>query len=135
VLSFGTRPADCLAAADRLAAMGLSTTVADARFSKPLDTLLIDQLARHHDALVTAKDGSIGRFGSLVLHHLARSAQLDRGLTIRTPTLPDVFIDHDKPERMYESAGLDAAGIVVRAATEALGITLSEPGSVLQLRY
>jgi 1-deoxy-D-xylulose-5-phosphate synthase len=121
LLSLGTRLAECLAAADKLAAMGLSTTVADARFAKPLDTTLIDQLVHHHEVLITVEEGSVGGFGSFVLQYLASSGQLDRGLKIRTLVLPDIFVDHDKPEKMYELAGLDAAGIA-RAAADALRV-------------
>jgi 1-deoxy-D-xylulose-5-phosphate synthase len=120
LLSLGTRLGECLAAADRLAAMGLPATVADARFAKPLDTALVDQLARHHEVLITIEEGSVGGFGSFVLQYLAMSGRLDRGLKVRTLTLPDVFIDHDKPEKMYERAGLDAAAIVA-ATIGALG--------------
>ncbi|MGD9806618.1 MAG: 1-deoxy-D-xylulose-5-phosphate synthase [Hyphomicrobiaceae bacterium] len=112
ILSLGTRLAESLKAAEQLAAFGLSTTVADARFMKPLDTALIDRLAREHEVLVTVEEGSIGGFGSHVLQHLASSGALDRGLRTRTMCLPDAFIDHDKPERMYERAGLNASGIV-----------------------
>ncbi len=112
LLSLGTRLQEALKAAEQLAAFGLSTTVADARFAKPLDTALIEQLAREHEVLVTIEEGSIGGFGSYVLHHLAASGLLDRGLKVRPIVLPDVFIEHGKPERMYEEAGLDAAGIV-----------------------
>jgi 1-deoxy-D-xylulose-5-phosphate synthase len=112
LLSLGTRLAESLKAAEQLAAFGLSTTVADARFMKPLDTALIERLAREHEVLVTVEEGSIGGFGSHVLQHLASSGLLDRGLRIRTMVLPDAFIDHDKPDRMYERAGLNASGIV-----------------------
>ena len=112
ILSLGTRLAESMKAAERLAAFGLSTTVADARFMKPLDKDLIDRLAREHEVLVTVEEGSIGGFGSHVLQHLAVAGHLDRGLRVRAMTLPDTFIDHDKPERMYERAGLNAAGIV-----------------------
>ncbi len=115
LLSLGTRLAECLKAADLLAALGLPTTVADARFAKPLDTALIRQLAMNHEVLVTVEEGGTGGFGALVLHHLAATGLLDRGLKIRTSTLPDVFIDHDKPETMYELAGLNANGIVATA--------------------
>ena len=115
ILSLGTRLADALRAADQLAAMGLSTTVVDARFAKPLDTKLIDRLAREHEVLITVEEGSIGGFGAFVLHHLADAGLLDGGLKVRTMTLPDTFIDHDKPEKMYADAGLDAAGIVAKA--------------------
>lgn len=112
LLSFGARLAECLKAADMLASYGLSTTVADARFSKPLDTDLIRNLARNHEVLVTIEEGSIGGFGSYVLHDLAESGLLDGGLRVRSKVLPDVFIEQGKPEAMYEAAGLAAAGIV-----------------------
>jgi 1-deoxy-D-xylulose-5-phosphate synthase len=112
LLSLGTRLAECMKAAEQLAAMGLSTTVADARFAKPLDTALIADLVANHEVLVTVEEGSTGGFGALVLHHLAANGMLDRGVKVRTMTLPDVFIDHDKPELMYERAGLAAGGIL-----------------------
>jgi 1-deoxy-D-xylulose-5-phosphate synthase len=114
LLSFGARLGECLKAADELAARGLSTTVADARFAKPLDLELIERLARDHEALITVEEGSVGGFGAQVLHHLAASGLLDHGLRVRTMTLPDVFLDHDKPERLYARAGLDAKGIVAQ---------------------
>ena len=112
LLSLGTRLAECLRAADQLASFGLPTTVADARFAKPLDTTLIKQLAQNHEVLVTIEEGSVGGFGSYVLHYLSDEGLLDRGLKVRTKVLPDVFIDHGKPEVMYEAAGLAADGIV-----------------------
>ncbi|MFN3673124.1 MAG: 1-deoxy-D-xylulose-5-phosphate synthase, partial [Bosea sp. (in: a-proteobacteria)] len=121
LLSLGTRLAECLMAADQLAQRGLSTTVADARFAKPLDEALILRLAREHEILVTVEEGSVGGFGSFVLHLLARTGLLDGGLKIRTLTLPDSFQEHDKPEAMYAQAGLDAAGIV-RTVEAALGV-------------
>ncbi len=111
ILSLGTRLKEALVAADQLGAMGLPATVADARFAKPLDTDLIGQLARHHEVLVTVEEGSIGGFGSYVLTHLASSGQLDNGLKIRTMTLPDIFIDQDKPDIMYDQAKLNASHI------------------------
>jgi 1-deoxy-D-xylulose-5-phosphate synthase len=120
LLSLGTRLAECLAAAELLGQRGLSTTVADARFAKPLDEALILRLAREHEILVTVEEGSVGGFGSHVLHLLARSGLLDGGLKVRTLTLPDLFQEHDKPETMYALAGLDAAGIV-RTVENALG--------------
>jgi 1-deoxy-D-xylulose-5-phosphate synthase len=120
LLSLGTRLQDCLKAADELAAMGLSATVADARFAKPLDTDLVERLAREHDVLVTVEEGSIGGFSTQVLHHLAQKGMLDHGLKIRPLTLPDRFIDHDTPARQYEAAGLDARHIAA-AALQALG--------------
>jgi 1-deoxy-D-xylulose-5-phosphate synthase len=114
LLSLGTRLADALKAAEELEARGLSTTVADARFAKPLDEDLVLRLAREHEVLLTIEEGSIGGFGSFVLHLLADRGMLDRGLKVRSLVLPDLFIDHDKPERMYAGAGLDATGIVTR---------------------
>jgi 1-deoxy-D-xylulose-5-phosphate synthase len=121
ILSFGARLADSLKAAEMLAAHGLSTTVADARFAKPLDVDLILRLAREHELLLTVEEGAAGGFGAFVLHALAAHEVLDRGLKVRTLTLPDIFQDHDKPEAMYAAAGLDADGIV-RAALAALGV-------------
>ena len=111
LLSLGARLQECLMAADQLAGFGLSTTVADARFAKPLDEELVRQLARHHEVLITIEEGAIGGFGSHVLHFLARDGLLDSGLKVRPMVLPDVFIDQDKPAVMYAQAGLDAAGI------------------------
>jgi len=121
ILSFGTRLAESLKAADLLAARGFSTTVADARFAKPLDIDLILRLAREHEALITVEEGSMGGFGAFVLQALAEHGALDRGLKIRTLTLPDIFQDHDKPELQYAQAGLDAEGIA-RSALSALGV-------------
>ena len=121
ILSFGTRLAEALHAADLLAARGLSATVADARFAKPLDIELLLRLARDHEALVTVEEGAMGGFGGFVLQALAAHGALDRGLRIRTLTLPDIFQDHDKPDLMYAEAGLDAEGIV-RGALAALGV-------------
>ncbi|MBA8841172.1 1-deoxy-D-xylulose-5-phosphate synthase [Ochrobactrum sp. RH2CCR150] len=112
LLSFGTRLAECLAAADELGAAGLSTTVADARFAKPLDHDLIRRLAREHEVLVTVEEGAVGGFASHVLQFLATDGLLDRGLKVRALTLPDLYQDHGKPDAMYASAGLDRAGIV-----------------------
>lgn len=112
LLSLGTRLGEALAASDQLAALGLSATVADARFVKPLDTALVDQLAAHHEVLITIEEGSVGGFGSHVLQHMSASGALDRGLKVRSMVLPDSFLDHDAPKKMYERAGLSAAGIV-----------------------
>ncbi len=112
LLSVGTRLQECLNAADQLASFGLSTTVADARFVKPLDKDLIKRLAQNHEVLVTIEEGSTGGFGSFVLQYLAEDGLLDRGLKVRPMVLPDVFIDHGKPDKMYEAAGLSADGIV-----------------------
>ena len=115
LLSFGTRLQECLKAADQLAALGLSTTVADARFMKPLDADLIARLAREHEVMIMVEEGSVGGFGSHVLHHLATTGLLDRGLRVRSLVLPDQFIDQDTPALMYERAGLSAPGIVETA--------------------
>jgi 1-deoxy-D-xylulose-5-phosphate synthase len=122
ILSLGTRLADSLKAADMLAARGLSATVADARFAKPLDLDLILRLAREHEAMITVEEGAMGGFGAFVLQMLAQHGVLDRGLKVRTLTLPDVFQDQDRPEAMYAQAGLDAEGIL-RGALEALGVS------------
>jgi 1-deoxy-D-xylulose-5-phosphate synthase len=120
LLSLGTRLAEALKAAEELETRGLSTTVADARFAKPLDEDLILQLAREHQVLVTIEEGSIGGFSAHVLQLLAERGALDQGLKVRTMVLPDVYLDQDKPERMYAKAGLDAGGIVAKVF-EALG--------------
>ncbi|MFC3727317.1 1-deoxy-D-xylulose-5-phosphate synthase [Neoaquamicrobium sediminum] len=120
LLSFGTRLADCLLAAEELDAAGLSTTVADARFAKPLDADLVRRLAREHEVLITVEEGAIGGFSTHVLHQLAHEGLLESGLKVRPLILPDAFVDHAKPEKMYADAGLDTAGIV-RAVFGALG--------------
>ncbi|WP_312418198.1 1-deoxy-D-xylulose-5-phosphate synthase [Shinella sp.] len=112
LLSFGTRLADCLLAAEDLDAAGLSTTVADARFAKPLDHDLIRQLARHHEVLITIEEGAVGGFGSHVLQFLAMEGLLDHGLKVRPLVLPDLWMEQAKPDAMYAKAGLDRAGIV-----------------------
>jgi 1-deoxy-D-xylulose-5-phosphate synthase len=122
ILSLGTRLYECLKAAEKLGAMGLPATVADARFAKPLDYELIRQLARHHEVLVTVEEGAGGGFGSHVLEFLARDGLLDQGLKVRPLVLPDVFLDHGKPEAQYEAAGLNANGIVA-TVNSALGTT------------
>jgi 1-deoxy-D-xylulose-5-phosphate synthase len=114
LLSFGTRLADCILAAETLAAHGLTTTVADARFAKPLDVDLVRRLAREHEVLITVEEGSIGGFGSFVLQTLAEQGVLDHGLKVRSMVLPDIFIDQDSPAAMYAKAGLDAKGIVAK---------------------
>ena len=121
IVSFGTRLAESLKAADLLAARGLTATVVDARFAKPLDIDLILRLAREHEALITVEEGAMGGFGAFVLQALAEHGALDRGLKVRTLTLPDVFQDQDKPDLMYAQAGLDAEGIAAGALT-ALGV-------------
>ncbi|TMJ59243.1 MAG: 1-deoxy-D-xylulose-5-phosphate synthase [Alphaproteobacteria bacterium] len=125
LLSFGGRLAECLKAAQELGAYGLSTTVADARFAKPLDTDLINRLVREHEVLITIEEGAIGGFGSHVLQHLATTGQLDSGLKIRPMILPDVFLDHDSPNAQYETAGLNARHIVATALA-ALGREAAE---------
>jgi 1-deoxy-D-xylulose-5-phosphate synthase len=122
ILSFGTRLAESLKAADLLAARGFSATVADARFAKPLDLDLLLRLAREHEALITVEEGAMGGFGAFALQALAQHGALDRGLKVRTLVLPDIFQDQDKPEAMYAQAGLDADGIA-RAALGALGLS------------
>jgi 1-deoxy-D-xylulose-5-phosphate synthase len=117
LLSLGTRLAQCLKAASELEAHGLSTTVADARFAKPLDMDLLLRLAREHEVLITIEEGSIGGFGSHALQALADRGVLDRGLKVRSMVLPDVFIDQDTPERMYAYAKLDASSIVAKVMT------------------
>jgi 1-deoxy-D-xylulose-5-phosphate synthase len=121
LLSLGTRLSECLKAADQLAALGWSATVADARFAKPLDTDLVQRLAGNHEVLITIEEGSVGGFGSFVLQFLAREGILESGVKVRPMVLPDVFIDQDAPEKMYEVAGLNAAGIVA-TALKALGV-------------
>ncbi|MBO0345477.1 1-deoxy-D-xylulose-5-phosphate synthase [Roseibium sp. CAU 1637] len=120
LLSFGGRMGECLKAADELEAAGLSTTVADARFAKPLDIDLLTRMAREHEVLITVEEGAAGGFGSHVLSTMAGLGLLDRGLKIRTLTLPDTFQDHGKPDVMYREAGLMSDGIVNKVF-EALG--------------
>jgi 1-deoxy-D-xylulose-5-phosphate synthase len=120
LLSFGSRLQDTLAAAHELEQFGLSTTVADARFAKPLDTEMINRLAKEHELLITIEEGSTGGFGAMVLHHLAGEGLLDIGLKIRTMTMPDIYMDQMSPDRMIQTAGLDKAGIVATALS-ALG--------------
>ena len=121
ILSLGTRLQESLKAADLLAARGVSATVADARFAKPLDAGMIQRLAREHEALITVEEGAMGGFGAFVLQLLAEKGALDAGLKVRTLNLPDVFQDHDKPELMYAEAGLNAEHIAA-AALVALGV-------------
>ncbi|MGB8276376.1 MAG: 1-deoxy-D-xylulose-5-phosphate synthase [Methylovirgula sp.] len=118
LLSFGTRLAEAVKAAEDLAAQGISTTVADARFAKPLDLDLIRRLVQHHEVLITIEEGSVGGFGSFVSQAILEEGLLDgrstRGFKLRSMVLPDLFIDHDKPEKLYAQAGLDAKGIVAK---------------------
>jgi 1-deoxy-D-xylulose-5-phosphate synthase len=120
ILSFGTRLAAALLAAQQLDEMGLPATVADARFAKPLDTDLIDRLARNHQVLITVEEGAIGGFGAHVLHHLSSVGLLDGKLRARSLVLPDLFMEQAPPDTMYHRAGLDAGGIVA-AVRQALG--------------
>ncbi len=125
LLNFGARMSEANKAADKLAAMGLSTTLADARFAKPLDEDLIRRLAREHEVVLTIEEGAEGGFGAFVLHFMSRDGLLDRGCRIRTLTLPDIFQDQDKPELMYAAAGLDADAIA-NAALLAMGRGVNE---------
>ncbi|MEM6387762.1 MAG: 1-deoxy-D-xylulose-5-phosphate synthase [Pseudomonadota bacterium] len=129
ILSFGAHLAEAVAAAERLAENGFSVTVADARFAKPLDTGLIERLARGHAGLVTLEQGAEGGFGSAVLHHLARSGLLDKGLAVRPMTLPDRFIHQASPAEMYADAGLTVEDIL----RTAMGI-LAPDSNVVDLR-
>lgn len=126
ILSLGGRLAEAMKAADELQALGFPATVADARFAKPLDEGLIRRLAENHEVLVTIEEGSIGGFGSHVLQFLSLSGILDKGLKVRPLCLPDRFLDHDKPEKMYEEAGLDAQSIVRTALGALLGSSGAE---------
>jgi 1-deoxy-D-xylulose-5-phosphate synthase len=125
ILSLGTRLAEAQVAAGELAARGLATTLADARFAKPIDTALVEQLARHHEVLIVLEDGAIGGFAAQVMQHLALRGLLDHGLKLRPMTLPDRFIDHHTPATQYAEAGLTAKDIV-RTAMQALGVTRAE---------
>ena len=115
ILSFGGRLQECLKAAQALDSKGISTTVVDARFAKPLDNKLIMDLCLNHEALITIEEGSIGGFGSHVFHMLSEKGIFDKGLKIRSMILPDQFIEHDTPEKMYKTAGLDAKAIEQKA--------------------
>jgi 1-deoxy-D-xylulose-5-phosphate synthase len=125
ILSYGARLTEALAAAEELFHRGLSTTVADARFCKPLDQDLVRRLAVEHEVLITLEEGAIGGFASHVLHYLAKAGLLDQGLKIRPMILPDVFIDHDAPAKQYDQAGLNARHIVA-TALQALGQDVAE---------
>lgn len=124
LLSLGTRLQECLTAAKELAGYGVSVTVADARFAKPLDGALVERLAREHEVLITVEEGAIGGFASQVLHHLATAGLLDKGLKVRPMVLPDHFIDHNAPAVQYDEAGLNARQIVEKAMS-ALGRTMA----------
>ena len=124
LLSYGTRLGEAMMAAEQLETLGLSATVADARFAKPLDSELVCRLADEHEVLITIEEGSVGGFGAFVLHDLAKNGRLDNGLKIRTMTLPDIYIDQDTPANMYKQAGLDADSIV-ETVFKALGQELT----------
>jgi len=124
ILSLGSRLKDALLAAETLASQGLAATVADARFAKPIDMELVRRLARHHEVLITVEEGSIGGFGSHVLHHLAEDGLLDKGLKVRPMVMPDAFLDQDKPAQQVARAGLDARTIAL-TALRALGHDLA----------
>jgi 1-deoxy-D-xylulose-5-phosphate synthase len=121
ILSFGTRLAEVLRAAEALAARGLAPTVADARFAKPLDRDLIMNLSRHHEALITVEEGAVGGFGSHVAQLLADEGVFDHGLRFRSMVLPDIFIDQASPEAMYRVAGMDAGQIEAKVL-DVLGV-------------
>jgi 1-deoxy-D-xylulose-5-phosphate synthase len=121
ILSLGPRLSDALKAADELTARGFPTTVADARFAKPIDTALVEQLARHHEVLITIEEGSIGGFASQVMHHLAWTGLMDHGLKVRPMVLADKFIDHDSQAKQLIEAGLSVRDIVA-AGLGAFGI-------------
>jgi 1-deoxy-D-xylulose-5-phosphate synthase len=130
ILSYGARLPECRKAATELAARGLSCTVADARFAKPLDEALIERLAREHPVLITIEEGAAGGFGALTMQHLARRGLLDGGLKVRPMTLPDRLIDHNAPAKQYDEAGLTAPHIVATALA-ALG---EQPSQSLLIR-
>jgi 1-deoxy-D-xylulose-5-phosphate synthase len=132
ILSLGTRLADAMKAADELAARGFPTTVADARFAKPIDTALVEQLARHHNVLITVEEAAIGGFSAQVMHHLAWKGLLDGGLKFRPMVMPDSFIDHDSQSKQLTEAGLSARDIV-NTALAAVGIEAPASGSAKAL--
>jgi 1-deoxy-D-xylulose-5-phosphate synthase len=125
ILSLGTRLHDAMKAADELAARGLPATVADARFAKPIDTALLERLAREHEVLITVEEASIGGFSAQVAHHLALAGLLDGGLRYRPMVLPDRFVDHMSPAAQIVDAGLDAKSIV-KTVLGALGRDVRE---------
>ena len=127
ILSLGTRLADALLAAEELESYGLSTTVADARFAKPIDTHMVEQLAAHHEVLITVEEGSTGGFATQVMHHLAHAGLLDNGLKFRPVVMPDIYMDQASPARMNALAGIDAAGLV-KTALSALQFSQAEAG-------
>ena len=115
LLSFGARLQECLIAAEELAGRDLTTTVADARFAKPLDVALLRRLVTEHEVLITIEEGAIGGFGSHVLQFLSSDGLLDKGIKVRAMILPDFFVNHDSPAKQYEIAGLTASNIVSTA--------------------
>ena len=121
ILSLGTRLKDSLVASEILASYGLPTTVVDARFAKPIDELLITQLARDHEVLITVEEGSSGGFSAHVMSFLTKTGALDKGLKFRPIFFPDVFINHGKPEHQNSECGVDSEGII-KSALGALGI-------------
>jgi len=127
ILSYGARLAECMKAADELAVRGFSCTVADARFAKPLDTALVERLAREHEVLITIEEGAMLGFGGIVLQHLATRGMLDAGLKIRPMCLPDRLIDHDAPKKQYDDAGLNAPQIVATALSALGQASTSQP--------
>lgn len=131
ILSLGPRLGDAMKAADELAVRGFPTTVADARFAKPIDTALIEQLAKHHEVLIVIEEGSIGGFSSAVLHHLATRGLLDHGLKVRPMVLPDIFIDHNSQAKQLAVAGLTAKDMV-NTALAAMGIEAASPPQAKQ---
>jgi 1-deoxy-D-xylulose-5-phosphate synthase len=127
ILNFGGRMGEAMKAADELSARGLSTTIADARFAKPLDTDLVERLAREHEVLITLEEGSIGGFATQVLDHLVRNDLIADGLKVRPMFLPDRFQDQAKPNELYEDAGLDAHGIVTMALNALGAESIEQP--------
>ena len=135
LLSFGAHLSECLLAAELLESMGVSATVADARFAKPLDLDLIDQLSRHHAAIITVEQGAEGGFGAQVLHRLANTGRLDGRLRVRTMTLPDRFIEQASPDAMYQDAGLTSADIA-RVGMQTVGdLVAHKTGGKLHVLY
>ena len=112
LLNFGTRLEECKKASDKLVSKGIQSTIIDARFAKPLDEKLIMEIATNHEVLISIEEGSIGGFGSHVMQLLSDRGVFDTGLKFRSMILPDVFIDQDTPEKMYQIAGLDYTRII-----------------------
>ena len=135
ILSYGTRLADCLNAAEELATRGLSTTVADARFAKPIDEDLARRLATEHEVLLTVEEGSVGGFATQVVHFLTLNGLLDGGLKFRPVCQPDIFIDQETQEKQNEIAGLDHKSIVRTALSALEGDTESVGGRAWNMRH